>query len=138
MQNPDGPAVNYHEEKTHYGIAFANIFLACLASFVAIADLTSYWERRVMTNTDTTIYQIKIKGHLNESWTDCFEGLTFTHEEDGTTTLRGEIVDQSALHGLLKKVRDLGLPLISVNQVGPDPTEPTDPENNWTTEKPNE
>jgi len=74
------------------------------------------------------IYQIKLKGHLNESWADWFDGLTFTHEEDGTTTLTGEIVDQSALHGLLKKVRDLGLPLISVNQVEPDQAEPIDVE----------
>ena len=62
-------------------------------------------------------YEIKLKGHLNESWADWFEGLTFTHRSDGTTTLTGEVIDQAALHGLLKKVRDLGLPLLSVNQV---------------------
>jgi len=56
-----------------------------------------------MTDSNNKIYLIKIKGHLNESWADWFEGLTFAHEEDGSTTLRGEIVDQSALHGLLKK-----------------------------------
>ena len=63
------------------------------------------------------IYVIRLKGHLNESWADWFDGLTFTHQDDGTTTLIGNIEDQSALHGLLKRVRDLGLPLISVNQV---------------------
>ncbi len=61
------------------------------------------------------IYEIKLKGLLNESCTDWFEGLTITHEKDGTTKLAGEIVDQAALHGVLKKVRDLGLPLLSVN-----------------------
>jgi len=80
-----------------------------------------------MTNNGN-IYQIKLKGHLNNSWSDWFDGLTFTHEEDGTTTLTGEIVDQSALHGLLKKVRDLGLPLISVNQDDPDQDAPIDVE----------
>ncbi len=60
-------------------------------------------------------YRILLKGHLNESWADWFEGMTFTHEEDGTTTLQGEIVDQAALHGMLKIIRDLGLPLLSVN-----------------------
>jgi hypothetical protein len=63
------------------------------------------------------IYKIKLKGHLNESWADWFDGMTFTHESDGTTMLIGEIVDQAALYGLLKKVRDLGLPLLSVNQI---------------------
>lgn len=71
---------------------------------------------------DTHIYEIKLKGHLNKSWVDWFDGMIFTHQDDGTTTLTGEIVDQSALHGLLKRVRDLGLPLISVNQIDPDET----------------
>jgi len=63
------------------------------------------------------IYQIRIKGHLGNEWTDWFEGLTITLEEGGDTLLTGPIVDQSALHGVLKKVRDLGLPLVSVNQI---------------------
>jgi hypothetical protein len=66
-----------------------------------------------------TVYQIRIKGHLGSQWTDWFEGLTVTLEEDGETLLTGTVVDQAALHGLLKKVRDLGLPLVSVNPVGP-------------------
>jgi hypothetical protein len=61
-------------------------------------------------------YKIKIKGHLDDSWIDWFDGLDFTHESDGTTTLTGEIRDQAALYGLLKKIRDLGLPLLSVNR----------------------
>lgn len=63
------------------------------------------------------IYEIKLKGFLDESWADWFDGLTFTHENDGTTTIVGAIMDQAALHGLLKKVRDLGMPLLSVTCV---------------------
>ena len=66
-----------------------------------------------------TIYQIRIKGHLGQQWTDWFEGLTITPEEEGETLLTGPVIDQAALHGLLKKVRDLGLPLLSVNRVEP-------------------
>ncbi len=65
------------------------------------------------------IYEIKIKGHLDNRWTDWFEGLTFTHESDGTTTLHGPVIDQAALHGILNGIRDLGLSLISVQRVSP-------------------
>jgi hypothetical protein len=64
-----------------------------------------------------TIYQIRIKGHLSADWEDWFDGLTITLEEDGNVLLTGPVVDQAALHGLLKRVRDLGMPLISVNRV---------------------
>ena len=64
-------------------------------------------------------YQIRIEGHLSRRWTEWFEGLTITLEDNGDTLLIGPVVDQAALHGLLKKVRDLGMPLISVNSVGP-------------------
>jgi hypothetical protein len=65
------------------------------------------------------VYQIRIKGHLGRQWTDWFEGLTITLEENGETLLTGPVTDQAALHGLLKKVRDLGMPLLSVNYVEP-------------------
>jgi len=61
-----------------------------------------------------TLFQIRIKGHLDSQWTDWFEGLTVTLEEDGNTLLSGPVIDQAALHGLLKKVRDLGMTLVSV------------------------
>ncbi len=60
------------------------------------------------------IYQIRITGHLDSQWTGWFEGLTITPEANGDTLLTGPVIDQAALHGLLKKVRDLGLPLVSV------------------------
>jgi hypothetical protein len=63
------------------------------------------------------VYQIRIKGHLGREWADWFEGLTIALEDNGETLLTGSVVDQAALHGLLKKVRDLGMPLISVNRV---------------------
>jgi hypothetical protein len=66
-----------------------------------------------------TVYEVRIDGHLDREWSDWFEGLTITPEEDGTTLLSGPVADQAALHGLLKKVRDLGVPLISVNPVEP-------------------
>lgn len=62
-------------------------------------------------------YEIRLQGHLDAHWGDRFEGLTITLEEDGNTLLSGPVADQSALHGLLKKVRDLGMPLVSINQV---------------------
>ncbi len=70
------------------------------------------------------IYEIRIKGHLDRQWSDWFDGLNITLEEDGDTLLTGLVVDQAALHGLLKKVRDLGLPLVSVNPIehGPSTT----------------
>jgi hypothetical protein len=61
-------------------------------------------------------YEIRLEGHLNARWADWFDGLTLTQEGDGTTLLSGPVVDQAALHGLLGKVRDLGLPLIAVRR----------------------
>lgn len=68
------------------------------------------------------VYQIRIKGHLDSQWTDWFEGLTITLEDNGDTLLTGPVMDQAALHGLLKKVRDLGLPLVSVSPLKPGPS----------------
>ena len=65
------------------------------------------------------VYQIRIKGHLGRQWTDWFGGLTITLEDNGETLLTGAVVDQAALHGLLRKVRDVAMPLLSVNRVTP-------------------
>ena len=65
------------------------------------------------------VYQIRIKGQLGPQWTDWFGGLTITLEDNGDTLLTGPVVDQAALHGLLRKVRDLGMPLISAIRVKP-------------------
>ena len=65
-------------------------------------------------------YEIRIKGHLDDRWADWFEGLTITREDNGETLLTGTVVDQAALHGLLRKVRDLGMPLLSVIHVKPE------------------
>ncbi len=64
-------------------------------------------------------YEIRLQGHLEARWAVWFDGLSLTHEPNGTTVLRGPVVDQAALHGLLTKVRDLGMPLISVAQLDP-------------------
>jgi hypothetical protein len=64
-------------------------------------------------------YEIRIQGHLDNQWTEWFEGLTITLEENGDTLLTGPVADQAALYGLLKKVRDLGMPLVSVSPVDP-------------------
>ena len=69
-----------------------------------------------------TVYQIRIKGHLNLRWRDWFEGLTITLEDNGDTLLTGPVVDQAALFGLLRKVRDLGMPLLLVTRVEPGPS----------------
>ena len=68
-------------------------------------------------------YEIRLKGHLETRWVRWFDGLTITLEEDGNTLLSGPLADQAALHGILKKVRDLGLTLLSVNSVEPDTKE---------------
>jgi hypothetical protein len=75
-----------------------------------------------------TAYQIRIKGHLGRQWTDWFGGLTMTLEENGDTLLTGPVADQAALHGLLKKVRDLGTPLISVIRLKPGQADASDVE----------
>jgi hypothetical protein len=91
--------------------------------------MTSHKRYKVMSNeleskptpSQPVAYQIRLKGHLGHQWTDWFEGLTIKLEEDGDTILTGPVIDQAALHGLLKKVRDLGLPLLSFSPVEPGP-----------------
>jgi hypothetical protein len=71
-------------------------------------------------------YEIRLKGHLDTRWAAWFDGLSLLNESDGTTLIHGPVADQAALHGLLQKVRDVGLPLVSVTQVDPEqPTVPT-------------
>ena len=76
-------------------------------------------EQKINPN-QPVIYQIRIKGHLDSQWTDWFEGLIIKQEADSNTLLSGPIADQAALHGLLKIVRDSGLPLVSISPVEPD------------------
>lgn len=70
--------------------------------------------------SDSECYEIRLQGHLHPRWSAWFDGLTVTNEGNGTTLIRGDLVDQAALHGLLRKVADLGLPLLSVTPIGPD------------------
>ena len=65
-------------------------------------------------------YEIRVDGHLGTRWAAWFDGLSVTPEDDGTTVLRGSVLDQAALHGLLQKLRDVGIPLISLTPVPPD------------------
>jgi len=69
------------------------------------------------------IYQVRLKGHLGEEWADWFGGLDIVLDENGEMLITGPVLDQAALHGLLRKVRDLGLTLVSVNSVDPNQTD---------------
>jgi hypothetical protein len=79
-------------------------------------------EPTITEPTASPTYQIRLQGHLGPQWADWFEGLTIALQENGETLLTGPVVDQPALHGLLKKVRDLGMPLLAVTRVEPDPS----------------
>ena len=72
-------------------------------------------------SADSSRYEIRLGGHLESRWAAWFDGMTLTPGSDGTTTIHGPVVDQAALHGLLRKVRDLGLPLLAVTQIDPIP-----------------
>jgi hypothetical protein len=71
-------------------------------------------------------YEIRLKGYLDARWAAWFDGMTLTREGDGSTRIHGPVVDQAALHGLLQRVRDLGLPLLSVRRVEPEGASGTD------------
>jgi len=87
------------------------------------------------SHSDARKYEIRLEGHLNSRWAAWFDGLDLTTDNDGTTLIHGLVADQAALHGLLQKVRDVGLPLVSVTQIETDrsdvsaidPRKPTDP-----------
>src|SRR5437764_13677941 len=89
--------------------------------------MTGHIRDRVMSNElnseidpgQPLVYQIRIKGHLGREWTDWFGGLTIRRTDNGETLLTGPVVDQAALHGVLRKVRDLGVQLLSVSSVKP-------------------
>jgi hypothetical protein len=72
-----------------------------------------------LPNSHAQYYEIRLKGHLEARWAKIFDGMTILLEADGNTLLTGRVIDQAALHGLLKKVRDVGLPLLSVHSVDP-------------------
>ncbi len=76
-----------------------------------------------MSEMPTDWYEIRLGGHLDSRWAAWFDGLDLTNESDGTTVIQGPVVDQAALHGLLHKLRDVGIPLISLTQVDPRPPE---------------
>jgi hypothetical protein len=69
---------------------------------------------------DSGRYEIRVEGHLESRWTAWFDGMSLTRRGDGTTCIHGPVADQAALHGLLQKLRDMGLPLVSVTRVEPD------------------
>lgn len=82
------------------------------------------------TRSDGHRYAIRVDGHLHPRWSDSFDGMTLTPLDDGTSVLEGPIADQAALHGLLRAVRDLGIPLLSLHRLdepGSRPGSPTDP-----------
>ena len=75
------------------------------------------WTHHIGSYVAFVQYEIRVTGHLNARWAAWFDGLSLTRVDDGTTVLRGQIVDQAALHGVLQKLRDIGVPLISVTQL---------------------
>jgi hypothetical protein len=87
---------------------------------------------KLMSNTNSSdtnpgqpaVYEIRIKGHLGPQWSDWFEGMITTPQDNGDTVVTGLVIDQAALHGLLRKVRDLGVPLLAITEVQPDQQDP--------------
>jgi hypothetical protein len=101
---------------------------------VAQAVLTNHTREKVMSNDSKSereqaqilIYQIRIQGHLGREWADWFSGLTITALDNGDTLLTGPVLDQAALHGVLRKVRDAAIPLVSLMRVKLDPADVSD------------
>jgi hypothetical protein len=112
---------------SHHIIQYSLVEEKNETNYVEIYPCQDKCTRRRMCETHASIedqpepglYEICLKGHLDDRWSDWFGGMTITLEEDGNTLLTGPVVDQAALHGLLKKVRDLGMTLVSVNFVNP-------------------
>ncbi len=73
-------------------------------------------------------YEVRLTGHLDAHWTTWFDGSSISYEDDGTTVISGQVVDQAALHGLIQRVRDLGIPLVSVRKVDSDQPDVTTPD----------
>ena len=78
------------------------------------------WTHHVGSYVAFVQYEIRVTGHLSSRWAAVFDGLSLTRAEDGTTVIQGPIVDQAALHGVLQKLRDLGVPLIALTQLQPE------------------
>jgi hypothetical protein len=93
-----------------------------IGSYLAVVPKVRQARRRAVSDrsaghpSDPGRYEIRVKGHLGSRWAAWFDGLTLTHDGDGTTRIHGPVVDQAALYGVLARVRDLGLPLLSVTQ----------------------
>jgi len=82
--------------------------------------------RRTRNEADSHRYEIRVQGHLDDRWEAAFEGLTLTREPGGTTVLAADVEDQAALHGILRRIRDLGMPLVSVARVAVEPGSPSE------------
>jgi hypothetical protein len=94
-----------------------SVYYLCAIKSTNTGNLMSNKPAAQSSFDQPNIYQIRVKGTLHQQWSDWFGGLTISPAEDGTTLLTGPVVDDAALHGLLKKVRDSGVPLLSVNRI---------------------
>lgn len=109
--------------KQHFRVYTPHPVAAMLQVLVSRdSNMAHHYDEKTAVNHSIT-YQIQVQGHLGGQWGEWFDGLIITRESNGRTRLTGPIVDQAALYGLLKKVRDLGLPLLSLHCVEPDLTE---------------